>query len=149
GLVAALLFRIGWMKPLAIVHEKLRWGRGGLVVLVVASLAVLVALVVLLNPLRVLVTGNLTGTGSLTALGVIQEIQRQAVWYVLVNMLPIPGLTGALLLQAVAPGLKPFIERYQLGFAVALLVLAAFGVFQMLLGPLNELIAGQLIVLIS
>ena len=41
---------------------------GGLVVLVVASFAVLVVLVVLLNPLRVLVTGNLTGTASLTGL---------------------------------------------------------------------------------
>ncbi|HEV7719220.1 MAG TPA: hypothetical protein VGO70_09630 [Arsenicitalea sp.] len=149
GLLSSLLFHIGWMKPLAIDHRKLRWGRGGLLVLVGVSLAVLLVLVVLLNPLRVVVTGNLTGTAAQSVLGVVQEVQQQAVWYVLVNLLPIPGLTGGLWLQAAAPKLAAALARYHLAFALGLLLLAVIGVLDVVLGPLYFILANQLIVLIS
>ncbi|HEY4202394.1 MAG TPA: hypothetical protein VGM83_17715 [Devosiaceae bacterium] len=149
GLISALFFHMGWLKPFVLDPTKLRFGRGGLVLVALSSLVLLLVLVVLCNPLRILISATLTGTASLTALGVVQEIQQQGIWYVLVNVLPIPGLTGALWLQALVPAATGSIRRYALPCMLGLIVLGAFDLPEKILGVPYALLSSWLITLIS
>ena len=149
GLIAALIFRIGWGRPLSVDPTKLRWGRPGLVAVALGALLVLLAIVWLLNWVRLLLAASLSGTAAQTALAVVQEIQQQGLWFVLLNLLPIPALTGGLFLQALVPATGSWPTRYGLLAMVIVFALLTLGLPQLLLGPLYGQLSAALVVLIS
>jgi len=149
GLASAILFRVGWTKSIVLDPSKLKWGRGGLLGVLFCSLGVLLALTAAFNPLRVLVTATLRGSTELNALGVVEETQQQAIWFVLFNLLPIPGLAGGLWLQAISPATATHLRKYELAFMLTLLVIEASGVVAAALAPASALLSTLLIIKIS
>lgn len=138
GLVAAILFLPSWMRPLPIEPSVLRWGRVGLVVLYIVSLAAILAAVPLLNPLRIWLSTLLTGTAATSVLGVIDAAQRLGIWFVVLNALPLPALTGALLLRAAYPPVGRQLPKFELPAMLIFLVLVGTGLFQWAFSPLQS-----------
>jgi len=121
GLLTVLL-GYGWIRPIAVDPARLRPGRAGPLVIVVAACGATMGLAVLL---RLLLPGLLTllPDTAATELSVFVATARPlCVAFALFNLLPLPPLTGGLLLHAVLPGLGAALRRAQ-PFVAALLAL--------------------------
>jgi Zn-dependent protease len=77
----------------------------------------------------------LPDTASATAFALVEIIGELSAWFALVNLLPLPPLTGAHLLTAAMPALNKAVRRIEPYAGVALAVVAATGVFAKVLGP--------------
>jgi Zn-dependent protease len=87
----------------------------------------------------------LPDTTSALAFAWIETIGEVGVWFAIVNMLPLPPLTGAHLLVAIAPQWRDRLRRAQPYAAALLAVLAVAGVFTRLLGPVYAALAGAVL----
>lgn len=103
GTTSAMLFAIGWIKPVAMDPLALRAGRIGAVIVVAAGAAATVASATALRLARPLILPLLPDTASTTAFAVVDLVMGLSAWFAVVNVLPLPPLTGAHLLAAVAP----------------------------------------------
>lgn len=138
GLVSALGSRCGWIKPIAIDPRELRFGRLGLVLCVVLSLAITVLVAWLLLQLRLIIVVTLDPGAALMTSNMLVYLMEMAVYFALFNLLPLPPLTGGHLLAAVAPGLVRVLERYTLwiGLGIATIMVVTGGKFlQPVLNP--------------
>jgi Zn-dependent protease len=139
------VFSAGWIRPIAIDPALLRTGRIGLVLVVLAGAAATLAGVVALRVLRPYLLPLLPDTTSALAFAWIETIGEVGVWFAIANMLPLPPLTGAHLLVAIAPQWRDRLRRTQPYAAVLLAVLAVAGVFTRLLGPIHAALAGAVL----
>jgi Zn-dependent protease len=139
------VFSAGWIRPIAIDPALLRTGRIGLVLVVLAGAAATLAGVVALRVLRPYLLPLLPDTTSALAFAWIETIGEVGVWFAIANMLPLPPLTGAHLLVAIAPQWRDRLRRTQPYAAVLLAVLAVAGVFTRLLGPVYAAVAGAVL----
>jgi len=106
GALAMILFRVGWLKPMAIDPALLRGGRWGLFVIVFGSLAVTLAIAELLWLIRPWLLTTFSGTSAVQTLVLMSEnAARLSVVFVVVNLIPLPPLTAGLLLRGFAPRL--------------------------------------------
>ncbi len=145
GLLGAILFRLGWIKPIAIDPAELRTGRGGLVIAVILSLAAVLAVAALLMPLRSLALSLLPMTLGQNIVLVIEAILEQGTWFVAFNLLPLPPLTGAHLLVAIKPEWREHLPRLY-PYAVGLLaILMVTGLLQRLIDPAADFLAGRIV----
>jgi Zn-dependent protease len=135
------VFSVGWIRPIAIDPALLRFGRAGLVLVVLAGAAATLASVVLLRLLRPHILPLLPDTTSALAFAVVETIGEVSLWFALVNMLPLPPLTGAHLVVAIAPGARDGLRRAQPCVAVALAILAVTGVAARVLAPAYAVLA--------
>jgi Zn-dependent protease len=131
----------GWIRPIAIDPAGLRIGRIGLVLVVLAGAAATLAGVIALRLLRPYLLPLLPDTTSALAFVSIETIGEVGVGFAIANMLPLPPLTGAHLLVAIAPQWRHRLRRTQPYVAVLLAVLAVAGVFTRLLGPVYAMLA--------
>jgi Zn-dependent protease len=139
------VFSAGWIRPIAIDPALLRTGRIGLVLVVLAGAAATLAGVVALRVLRPYLLPLLPDTTSALAFAWIETIGEVGAWFAIANMLPLPPLTGAHLLVAIAPQWRDRLRRTQPYAAVLLAVLAVAGVFTRLLGPVYAALAGAVL----
>jgi Zn-dependent protease len=135
------VFSLGWIRPIAIDPALLRFGRAGLVLVVLAGAAATLASVVVLRLVRPHLLPLLPDTTSALAFAGIETIGEVSLWFALVNVLPLPPLTGAHLLVAVAPGIRDALRRVQPYGAVALAILAITGLAARALAPLYGILA--------
>lgn len=133
GAASGVLFSVGWTEPLAIDPALLR--RGRLALVVAAGAAATLAGAAALRLVRPILLPLLPDTASATAFALIEITSELSVWFALVNVLPLPPLTGAHLLSLVAPqhsktiaGIAPYA-----GFVLALA--AATGIVTRIVGP--------------
>lgn len=119
-----ILFQIGWIKPVEVEASEVKGGRLGLVLTVVVGLAATLGVVVLVWLARPWLAGAITdasfSSGLSTAIRILFEM---TVWFVVVNLVPVPPLTGGLLLKAAAPKVHALLERH--GVVVRLVLIAA------------------------
>lgn len=144
GLVAAATARFGWIKPMRIDADQLRFGRLGLVICWLGSLAATLLVVRLLLLLQPLATAWAPTSASLGLFGWFGHFSDMAVWFVIFNLLPLPPLTGGLLLAAVAPALYRVAIDKVIWISVALAAIMVFTQGQGLhlaLRPLASLLA--------
>jgi Zn-dependent protease len=135
------VFSVGWIRPIAVDPALLRFGRAGLVLVVLAGAVATVASVVILRLVRPHLLPLLPDTTSALAFAVIETIGEVSLWFALVNVLPLPPLTGAHLLVAIAPGIRDALRRVQPYAAVALAVLAVTGLSARALAPSYAVLA--------
>jgi len=145
GTAAGVLFRLGWIRPIAVDPAALRLGRAGLVVIVAAGTAATLLSAVALRLARPFLLPLLPDTASATAFALIEIIGQLSVWFALFNLLPLPPLTGAHLLTAVVPGWRKAIGTWQGYAGVALAIIAATGAFATALGPAYRLLAPAIV----
>jgi Zn-dependent protease len=129
------VFSLGWIRPIAVDPALLRFGRAGLVLVVLAGAAATLASVILLRLARPHLLPLLPDTTSALAFAVIETIGEVSIWFALVNVLPLPPLTGAHLIVAIAPGAREDLRRAQPYVAVVLAVLAVTGLGARALAP--------------
>jgi hypothetical protein len=149
GLAATLLVHIGWIRPLRVDAAKLKGGCGGAILLSLLSLAVLLGLISIINPLRQILAQELTGTLALYALGVVEEVQQQGAWFIPLHILPIPGLAGGLWLRSAFPRIHSSVVGYDVLSMPILCLLSATGVLSRLLEPGHALLSKYFITQIS
>jgi len=58
----------------------------------------------------------------------VQEVQQQSIFFVLFNLLPLPGLAGQLWLLALRPGLGVQLRRYELPVMIVIILVEMTGV---------------------
>jgi Zn-dependent protease len=141
GLAAGVLFSVGWIKPVAIDAGALRIGRVGLVVVVAAAALGVLILIMALQLVRPLVLPMLDDTTSTLIFALIETIGQLGIWFALVNLLPLPPLTGSHLLAALVPKTGEPMRRLHIYSALLLAVLAATGIITRVLEPAYRTIA--------
>jgi Zn-dependent protease len=141
GGISAVLFSVGWIKPIAIDPAALRIGRIGLVVIVVVAAIEVLVFAVALQFGRPLLLPSLSDTPSTLTFGLIETIGQLSIWFALINLLPVPPLTGSHLLTAIMPAAGEFTRRYHIYFALALTALAATGIVTRVLEPVYRIVA--------
>jgi len=141
GLASGVLFSIGWIKPIAIDPAVLRIGRIGLVVIVATAAIAVLAFAVALQLLRPLLLPFLSDTPSTLTFALIETIGQLGIWFALINLLPVPPLTGGHLLTALFPAAGELIRRYHIYFALALTALAVTGLITRALEPVYRMAA--------
>jgi Zn-dependent protease len=139
------VFSAGWIRPIAIDPAELRTGRLGLPLVVLAGAAATLASVVALRLSRPYLLPLLPDTTSALVFAFIETIGELSLWFAIVNVLPLPPLTGCHLLVAIAPGWRDRLRRTQPYAAVLLAILAVTGVFTRLLGPVYAALAGPVL----
>jgi Zn-dependent protease len=142
GLASGVLFSVGWIRPIAIDPAKFYPGRRGLIaVVVVASIAVVLAIAFVLRLARPLLLPHLGDASSMLAFALIETFEQLAVWFALINLLPVPPLTGGLLLTALVPKIGEFVRGSQIYASLLLIVLAVTGVITGVLAPYERVLA--------
>jgi Zn-dependent protease len=147
GALVLILFQLGWIKPMAIDPAALRLGRLGLVVCVIGSLAVTLAVAVILLALRTPALIYLPIAVSPTVIAILNGLVEMGAWFAAFNLLPIPPLTGEQFLVAVRPSLAAPLARYQLHAAIVVAVLIFLGAATPVIKPLRDALASVLPVL--
>jgi Zn-dependent protease len=142
GTASGVLFSVGWIRPIAIDPAELGARRIGLAVIVVAGAAATLLSAVALRLVRPLLLPLLPDTASVTAFALIEIIGELSVWFALINVLPLPPLTGAHLLVAAAPAQAQIIGRIAPYAGLALAAVAATGVFVRAMGPGYRILRG-------
>lgn len=125
-----ILWQFGWIRPIAIDPAQLRLGRLGLVICVIASLAVTLVVAELLFWLRIPALLATPTAVAPTVLATLNAAGEMAAWFTAFNLLPVPPLTGGHLLSAARPGLRPLFSRYRVQVTVLAAALVLSGVAQ-------------------
>jgi Zn-dependent protease len=135
------VFSAGWIRPIAIDPAELRTGRVGLVLVVLAGAAATLASIATLRFVRPYLLPLLPDTTSALAFAFIETIGELSLWFAVVNVLPLPPLTGSHLLVAIAPQWRAPLRRVQPYAALLLAVLAVAGVVTRLFAPVYAVLA--------
>lgn len=122
GALIAALFAMSWIRTIWYDPAATRFGRGKIVLVVVVGLAAMVALVPLIDLLRPMAL-MLPRTGSYAVLYVLSQLQLVALASAMLNVLPIPGLVGGSVLQAIWPNAERRLRRLE-PFGLALVIAA-------------------------
>jgi Zn-dependent protease len=141
GTATGVLFSVGWIKPIAIDPFELRLGRIGLLIVVAAGAAATLISAAALRLIRPLLLPVLPDTASATAFALIEVIGDLSAWFALINILPVPPLTGAHLLAAAAPAYGKIIAKIAPYTGPVLAVVAATGVFTNVLDSACRILA--------
>jgi len=135
GTASGVLFSVGWIRPIAVDPAQLRLGRIGLVVVVAAGATVTLLSALALRLVRPFLLPLLPDTASVTAFALIEVIGELSAWFALINILPLPPLTGAHLLVAAVPACNKVVTRIVPYAGLVLAIGAATGVFAKTLEP--------------
>ena len=145
GGISAVLFSLGWIRPIAIDPARLRPGRAGLALVVIAGAAATLLSALALRLVRPMILPLLPDTASAAAFALIETTGQLSLWFVLVNVLPVPCLTGSHLLMIVMPQSRDAIRKLQPFAAVLLAILAATGLITGSLAPVHRVLAGPIL----
>jgi len=145
GTPVMILTQAGWIKPMAIDPAALRFGPLGVILCVLASLGATLAGVALLVGLRVPALAFLPNAFVPTIIATLNETAEVTAWFVALNLVPLPPLTGMHLLAAIHPDIVPSSPRYQIYAGLALGALALTGVIHTVLQPIKTIIKSVLL----
>ena len=145
GSISAVLFAVGWTKPVAIDPAQLRPGRIGLALIVMAATAATLLSALALRLVRPLLLPLLPDTASALTFALIEATMQLSLWFALINLLPLPCLTGGHLLTAIAPQWRDASWRSRLVVAALLVVLAAMGFVAKLFAPAYQMLASAIL----
>ena len=122
GAMMAALFGMSWIRTVWFDAKTNRLGRWGIVLVVFLGLAGMVALVPALDLLRRAAL-LLPRTGGYAVLYVLGQLQSVAIASTVLNLLPVPGLIGGGVLQAIWPRSERRLRRLE-PFGLALVIVA-------------------------
>jgi Zn-dependent protease len=141
GGLLAVLFAVGWIRPVEIDPRRLRQGRVGLLAVVAGASCATLGLAVLLRLVRPIVLNMLPDTAAATAFVFVETVAQLSISFTVFNLLPLPPLTGVHLLVAVVPSARDALRRAKPFLVVLLALLIATGIVTRLLDPAEAAIA--------
>ena len=127
GAAMSALFGVSWIRSIWFDAGQNRLGQRGVALVTVGGLvAMMVAVLIigLIQPLALI----LPRTGSYTVLYVLEQFRLIAISSIVLNVLPVPGLIGGGLLQALWPERERQFRRAEpICLAIVVAVIVAFG----------------------
>ena len=139
GALTMVLFRIGWIRPVAVDVGELRSPVLGVVVIVIGSLLLTLGVAEILWLLRPLVITTFPDASAVQTLSLwIETTVTMSVWFAVINIVPIPPLTGGLILSLMAPSLHRALNDRVLYMAIGLAVIIFSGVAVTVFDPVIE-----------
>ena len=141
GGLLMVLFTVGWIRPIVVDPDRLRPGRVGLLVVVIAASCATLGLGLLLRVVRPIVMNMPPDTAAATFFVFVEIVGQLCISFTLFNLLPLPPMAGAHLLVAVLPRKRDVLRRMQPWFVVVLALLIATGVVARLLAPAEAVVA--------
>lgn len=142
GAISLVIFGLGWAKPVAVDAQQLRITRFGIVVVILAGFLGLIVTAALLAALVVPALTTLPYTAGLTTAAFLRSASSLSIWFALFGLIPIPPLTGGLLLDAF--GIRVSREARWI-LTAALLLAVATGVVRQMLGPAHAALASVIL----
>jgi hypothetical protein len=132
GFAAGLFFRTVWMKALDAEPAAFKAPRLGAATIVVGASVGMVLVAVGALALRPLALGVLDGDGAIAVSGVLATTFEIGIATALLNLLPVPPLTGTLWLALVHPDLvrRATAQRVRVIGTVALVIGLLYGVLE-------------------
>lgn len=127
GLFMAVLFRMGWIRPMRFNLAAIRGGRLGLAAIALLGLLGMILTIPLLDLTRPLIQAALPQTGGYAVLNIIQQFQEITLASTVFNVLPLPGVIGAAFIQAIWPQAEPRVRRLEPLVIAALIVIFVLG----------------------
>ena len=125
GTLAAVTSRAGWIRPMTIDAQMLRFGRAGLVICAVGALCVTLAIAHLAIATQPFVIAWWPAQSSIHVFAWVGILADLSVWFVIFNLLPFPPLTGGLVLGAVWPAAHRLLLEHVQWISVALAAVLA------------------------
>jgi Zn-dependent protease len=141
GAAAMIFFLLGWIRPIVIDPSKLRLGRFGLVICVFGGIAITLGATVVLLGLRIPALKFMPPAFVPTIIATLNETADMCTWFAVLNLLPLPPLTGMHLVIAARPSLATMLNRYSPYAAIALVVLLVGSFIQPILKPAHDTLA--------
>ena len=142
GTISLVLFGFGWIRPVAIDAARFRVGRMGIAVVILAGFLGLVVTAALLDALVLLALTTLPHTAALTTAAFLRTASDMSIWFALFALLPVPPLTGWLLVEAYGVSVS---RQVHWVFAAMLLVAAATGMVRLLIEPVHAVLASAIL----
>ena len=143
GFLSMVLFRVGWIRPMAVDATLLRGGRAGLFVVVLGSLAVTLLVAEGLWLLRPWLLTTFVGTSAIqTSVLWFENLAGMTAAFVVINLIPIPPFAAGLLLSGYAPRLYALLVRRIVLPSAVLAVILYFADQAGLVAPVYRDIAG-------
>ena len=142
GAVSLIIFGLGWAKPMAIDAGQFRIGRIGIVIVILAGFIGLLVTAALLDALILPALTTLPHTAALTTAAFLRAASSLSIWFAVLSLLPVPPLTGGLLLSAFGLSLS---QQARWMLAAVLLLAVATGVVRQILGPVHSVLASVIL----
>lgn len=138
GTLGLLLLQVGWVKPLLLSPADMRRPRLDPWLLALGALATLVMFILALKLIRQPLLSILPEQTGFFVLRLVNLTVELTLWFLVVNIVPLPPLTGGYALLGLWPLRASRTRQLSLVTGGALLVLAALGWLQPLLQPLVD-----------
>jgi Zn-dependent protease len=128
GFLSTVLFRIGWIRPMAIDHTLLRFGRAGLFLVVLGALGATLLIAEGLWLLRPWLLSTFSGTTAIQGLVLwFENVAMLSTAFVVFNLIPVPPFAMGHMLAGFAPRLHALLVRHIVipALAIAVILLLA------------------------
>ena len=146
GGLGFVLFGFGWIRPMRLDRKALRFGRLGLVLVVLVGLAATLLSAGLAELIRRPLIVSASAGPWIYAVVFLQTLATLSIAFVLINLIPLPPLTGAHLLAAVLPVSEAALARYRVQAVVLVAAFVASGlaawIFQPVYRPAARFLLG-------
>lgn len=139
GSFAMIFAGSGWIKPMNSDSQSWKYGKATSILAVVLSLIAVIALTWLCwNTRPLLVRYFAGGNLGFGIVGVLETITQAGIAFAVINLLPIPPLTGGVMLKAFAPGFYEKINKFSRYIGIAIFIIGITGVFSILTSPVYD-----------
>ena len=142
GAISLIIFGLGWAKPMDIDSQQFRVSSVGIVATILAGFVGLLVTATLLNELVLTALTTLPLTVGLATAAFLRAASSLTIWFALLNLIPIPPLTGGLLISTIGIRVP---QKIQWILAATLLVAVATGVVHQLLEPAYSVLASLIL----
>jgi hypothetical protein len=138
GAFCLVLFGLGWTKSVDVAPRDLRVGPAGIVLVILAGAAALLAAAAVLDALVVPALTTLPHSAALATAAFLREAASLSIWIALLSLAPLPPLTGGLLLPALGLRLP---RQVTWGLTALLVIAVATGFARQALAPAHALVS--------
>jgi len=143
GAISLIIFGLGWAKQMDIDSQQFRVSGVSIITTIFAGFIGLLIVATLLNELVLPALTMLPFTVGIATAEFLRGASSLTVWFALLSLIPIPPLTGGLLISII--GLR-VPQKTQWILAIILLVGVATGVIHPLLYPASSVLASLIFI---
>ena len=143
GAISLIIFGLGWAKPMDIDSQQFRVRIFGIVATILIGFVGLLVTATLLNELVLTALTTLPFTVGIATAEFLRGACSLTIWFALLSLIPIPPLTGGLLISIIGIRVP---QKIQWIITATLLVAVATGVAHQLLDPAYSVLASLIFV---
>ena len=143
GAISLVIFGLGWAKPMDIDSQQFRIRSFGIVATILIGFIGLLVTATLLNELVLTALTTLPFTLGIATAEFLRTASSLTVWFALLSLIPIPPLTGGLLISMIGISVP---QKTQWILTIILILSVATGVAHQLLDPAYSVLASLIFV---